>query len=413
MRHLGCEIEFMSTSNPCPSVGGFSVDSEYYANMYEINSFHERAKNVGTLVNRLHRYVDRMNEALSYYNPRFEEPIPIHNGVVFTGVHLHVQSDEHIPRSTTVGSILARKLSGLVVSRIAKLRGLSLRQVLSHHCWGHYRGMSENELSTYADRPEPSSWRCSRRYRPVLWNRTHQTFELRFIDYDMLLPENKAILVAVLKDVFRLIEGKMPRDEFESLVDDDLVSRLAALPVTVTGDHEITCAGNGSIGLFFERLLMFMDERGYRRLFTYSPMGNTVCTQGVVKESNHTGTRTYYITFNGSSTRVYNNNGGARETASNVQRRFIHRGLVLEPAFDDQEILGEDVLLFKDGGVDFEKIGLSPEQVADKARYHRGDRDDIGVICSALNGNRKWAGLLKERIIWLDFEEEENEETDG
>jgi len=200
MLSLGCEIEFMALDfEGVPEVPGYTIHREYYPHMWEINSFKTEATNVPQLVRKLSEHVSAVTEALAAYDPVYVYATPVHNGLAFTGIHLHVQDTEHIPTLDGLSSLseakcMAHSVGAVAVGHVARNRGLSLRQVASHHIWG-------------SERQSTSSWKRSARYNPCLFNRTHRTYELRFIDFDQVLPCNSRKLISLLKSVFSVIDG--------------------------------------------------------------------------------------------------------------------------------------------------------------------------------------------------------------
>jgi len=166
--------------------------------MWEINSFKATAETVPKLVDKLMEHVRNVLKVLEEYDPIYVYSIPIQHGLVFTGIHLHVQDQDRIPGhhvSVVDGVKKASEIGFMVTSALARTRGLSARQVLSHHIWGHYR-------------ESVCDWKRSSRYRPCLWNRTHNTYELRIIDFDQILPKNRRKLTWLLKEVFAVIRGE-------------------------------------------------------------------------------------------------------------------------------------------------------------------------------------------------------------
>jgi len=194
MLHLGCEIEFISDSKPQDI--GFAIHDEYYRDMYEINSFHATGETVVDLVHQLRDHIKAVMGALAPYNVQFEHAQQIAGGYGFTGIHLHIQDEDHIPTLACEGYNKARALSKETVGRIAVNRGLSLRQLLSHHIWGGRVNSEHYE------------WKNSSRYNPVLYNTRLQTYEIRCIDFDMLLPAYQRKLINVLKSAFNIIADK-------------------------------------------------------------------------------------------------------------------------------------------------------------------------------------------------------------
>ena len=261
MLHLGCEVEFMNMSEDAEvcvdsdhlyemSSNGLTIHKEYYDHMYEINSFHAIAETVPELVDALYDHMDKVKEALKYHTVHYEHALPIHQGLAFTGIHLHIQDDDHIPDYASESRRTARRMGRSVVSAIARMRGLSLRQIVSHHIWGNYRSTD-------------CSWKESIRFKPVLWNRMHQTYELRCIDFDMLLPEKRRQLTALLSTAFAVAKGERKR------VSKWLMDGLLGLPT------DITPCNMERYARFFQQCmehdveLLFDTDGGAERLIKY------------------------------------------------------------------------------------------------------------------------------------------------
>jgi len=194
---LGCEIEFMTHTDGRPSVPGFSVYSEYYNKMWEINSFCAHGDTVPELVHKLNEHVRKVTEALAPYDAVYSHAIPIHRGFAFCGVHLHIQDKRNVPTTRIAADSKARDIGRAVVDHINMNRGLSVRQVFSHHIWG-------------ASRESSADWKTGRRFSPCLFNAVHNTYELRIIDFDQIRTENNRALMTLITKAFSVISSSAP-----------------------------------------------------------------------------------------------------------------------------------------------------------------------------------------------------------
>lgn len=216
VKHLGCEIEFykrapvvVPSSARDQEGNPLRVHREYYQGMFEVNTFHVKRRTVTSLVANVNRFAIRAAYAATGSDwgvdsfAVFEHGRAIADGLAFTGVHLHLSVDGAAPSDADEGRLWARRLCPVVVDKLAELFPLSLRQVASHHIWGWVRDEGRH------------SWKKKRRYVPVLYNRRLGTFELRVVDYSMLLPHNKEqlkeFLLFVFKQIIRLSNGTFKR----------------------------------------------------------------------------------------------------------------------------------------------------------------------------------------------------------
>ena len=167
--------------------------------MFDVHSSSDLNSIVDNLVCDLELEIERISKCFDVQIPISSVYFNVYDSLVSNGIHIHINGVEEfkdyaVDNGIQVG-VLFDKFREFLVRLYIEIFGLSGRFVFSHHVWGHYRS------SRY-------SFKQKSKFRPVVFRREYNTFELRMFNLEDLFDVKR-----MKKFLRRLYRSKIDRIE--------------------------------------------------------------------------------------------------------------------------------------------------------------------------------------------------------